>query len=117
MNKTFIRTFRSDNTKIHDVELFGGQDDARVALFCVRRAMAVGGYAVVITNNDALSISVFEQWNGYLAAVSEGYCGDWHDSEVAKGYAVALIHKDEAAYSAMDAEWDLNLRNILRRVF
>lgn len=76
MNKTYIRTFRSDNTKIHDIEIFGGQDDTRVVLFCARRAVAVNGHAVVITQDTNMPDVISNAFlDGYLGELQFGQGG------------------------------------------
>lgn len=118
MNKTYIRTFRSDNTKIHDIQLFGGQDDTRVVLFCARRAVACNGYAVVITQNDALPNAIANAFlDGYLGALKFGQGGAPINKRCTVGanWVQVLIYSEGAAeraselcFNDVEAEaWDL----------
>lgn len=109
MNKTYIRTFRGDNTKIHDVELNGGQDDTLVVLFCARRAVACNGYAVVVTQDanmpDAISNAFLD---GYLGALQFGQGGAPINRRctVGEGWTQVLVYSEGAAERASESSCD-----------
>lgn len=107
--KTYIRTFRSDNTKIHDVELFGGQDDTRVVLFCARRAVACNGYAVVITQDTALPNAIANAFlDGYIGALQYGQGGAPINKRctVGAGWVQVLVYSEGAGERASELPYD-----------
>lgn len=107
--KTYIRTFRSDNTKIHDIELNGGQDDVRVALFCVRRAVAADGFAVVVTQNDAVSEAVHEAFfDGYIGALANAEGGAAFSSpcKALNGWILVKVYSEGSGERASESPVD-----------
>lgn len=107
--KTYIRTFRSDNTKIHDVELFGGQDDTRVALLCTRRAIACNGYAVVVTQDADIPNAIANAFlDGYLGALQYGQGGASINKRctVGKDWTQVLVYSEGAAERASELPYN-----------
>lgn len=113
--KTFIRTFNANNAKIHDLQLNGGRDDVRVALFTVRRALAVNGFAVVVSQDSQIGVAVQDAFmDGYIGVLSrsEGAFAstdpspgnEWH---VTKVYSEAFASDEDAWYCVQDSFADL----------
>lgn len=110
MNKTYIRTFNASNAKIHDVELIGNSDDVRVALFCARRAVAVDGFAVILTQSDAVSEAVHDAFlDGYIGNLinAEGGAAFSDPCKSIDGWIVVRVFSEGAAERASDSPLDV----------